>query len=299
MKIGKPEMSDDGQMIEIGDRIDDLFVEAIEPDLWERIRSMEAGQIEHGYDPFGFEPEFLKYVLPVAQFIYEKYHRTEVYGIENVPDSGRVLLVANHTGQIPMDGLLIASGCLFDREVPRMARSMVERWVPTIPFVSYFLARCGQVVGTRENCRILLRREGCILVFPEGAEGITKTYDRAYELEEFGLGFMRLALETETPIVPIGVVGGEEQLPSIWNVETLARLFNMPAFPVTPTWPALGPVGGIPLPVKYHIYFGEPMEFEGAPDDEDRNIQKKVDRVRAKIRDLTDRGLRERKGVFF
>lgn len=292
-------MSDDGEMIQIGDRIDDLFVDAIEPELWDRIREMDAGQNEYGYDPFGFEPEFLKYVIPVAKFLYNTYHRTDVFGIENIPDSGRVMLVANHTGQIPMDGFLIGSGCLLDREVPRMPRSMIERWVPTIPFVSYFLARCGQVVGTRENCRLLLRREGCILVFPEGAEGITKTYDRAYELEEFGLGFMRLALETDTPIIPIGVVGGEEQLPSIWNFETLAKILNMPAFPVTPTWPALGPVGGLPLPVKYRIYFGEPMEFEGAPDDEDRNIQEKVDRVKAKIRDLTDHGLRERKGVFF
>jgi len=292
-------MTEDGQMVEIGDRIDDLFVEALDRELWERIRSMDAGQNEHGYDPFGFEPEFLKYVLPFAKFIYENYHRTEVFGIENVPDSGRVLLVANHTGQVPVDGFLVACASLFERREPRMIRSMVERWMPTLPFVSIFISRAGQVVGTRENCRILLRREGCILVFPEGAEGISKTYDRAYELEEFGLGFMRLALENDTPIVPIGVVGGEEQAPSIWNVETLARLFNMPAFPVTPTWPLFGLLGAIPLPTKYRIYFGEPMEFEGAPDDEDRVIQQKVARVRGKIRELTDRGLRERKGVFF
>lgn len=292
-------MADDGEMVELEDLVDDLFLDAIDPDLWERIGNIEAGQNEFGYDPFGFQPEYLKYVIPVAAFLYRTYHRTEVFGIDRIPDSGRVMLVANHTGQIPMDGLLIAAGCLLDRDKPRMARSMIERWAPTIPFVSYFLARCGQVVGTRENCRILLRRNGCILVFPEGAEGITKTYDRAYELEEFGLGFMRLALETDTPIVPVGVVGGEEQLPSIWDVETLARLFNMPAFPVTPTWPLLGPAGGIPLPVKYRIYFGEPMTFDGAPDDEDRTIQSKVDRVKHEMRRMIDRGLRERKGVFF
>lgn len=292
-------MSDEDQMMRLRERVDDLFVDSIDRDLWDRILEIDAGQNEHGYDPFGFQPEYLKYVLPVAQFLYDKYFRTEAFGIENIPDSGRVMLVSNHTGQIPMDGLLIAAGCLFDRRSPRMARSMVERWVPTLPFISYFLARCGQVVGTRENCRILLRREGCILVFPEGAEGITKTYDRAYELERFGLGFMRLALETDTPVIPIGVVGGEEQLPSVWNFESLAKLLNMPAFPVTPTWPLLGVPGGIPLPVKYRIYFGEPMEFDGAPDDEDRRIQTKVDRVKGAVRGLIDRGLSERKGVFF
>lgn len=292
-------MPKDGQMIETRDRIDDLFRDRLDPELWDRIRSMDAGQNEYGYDPFGFQPEFLKYVLPVAKFLYRSYFRAEVNGIENIPDSGRVLLVSNHTGQVPVDGLLIASACLFDRDPPRMARSMVERWVPTLPFVSYFLARCGQVVGTRENCRILLRRGGCILVFPEGAEGISKTYDRAYELERFGLGFMRLALENDTPIVPVGVVGGEEQMPAIWNVESLAKLLNMPAFPITPTWPLLGPIGGLPLPVKYHLYFGKPMEFEGASDDEDRKIQQRVDRVKDALSGLIDRGLRERKGVFF
>lgn len=292
-------MREDEQMIELRERVDDALIDVLDPELWERIRSMDAGQNEYGYDPFGFEPEFLKYVAPVAKILYDKYFRTEVFGIDNVPDSGRVLLVANHSGQLPIDGLMIGSACLFSREVPRMARSMVERWVPTIPFFSYILARCGQVVGTRENCRLLLRREGCILVFPEGAKGVSKTFDEAYQLETFGLGFMRLALQTDTPIVPVGVVGGEEQLPSIWNFESLGKLLNMPAFPITPTWPLLGPIGGLPLPVKYRLYFGEPMEFEGAPDDEDRNIQLKVDRVREAIRDQIDRGLRERQGVFF
>ncbi|MFW5968897.1 MAG: lysophospholipid acyltransferase family protein, partial [Persicimonas sp.] len=217
------------------ERLDEALVDSIDDNLWDNIRSMDAGQNEYGYDPFGFDPEFLKYLLPVAQRLYHSYFRTEVHGIDNVPESGRVLLVSNHTGQIPMDGFLIGCALLFEMEPARMVRSMIERWVPTIPFISWFLARAGQVVGTRENCRILLDREGCILVFPEGARGITKTYDRAYELERFGLGFMRLALENDTPIVPVGVVGGEEQFPSVWNLESLAKLLKMPAFPITPT----------------------------------------------------------------
>jgi 1-acyl-sn-glycerol-3-phosphate acyltransferase len=292
-------MAEDGQLTDIRDRIDRALIDMLEPEVWERIRTMDAGQNEFGYDPFGFEPEFLKYIAPIAKLLHRKYFRTEVYGVENIPDSGRVLLAANHTGQVPLDGVLIGAACLFDRREPRMPRSMVERWVPTIPFVSYLLARFGQVVGTRENCRLLLRRGGMVLVFPEGVGGVNKTFDQAYELQSFGRGFMRLALDTETPIVPIGVVGGEEQMPSIWNFESMAKLLSMPSFPVTPTWPLLGPLGATPLPTKYHIHFGEPMTFEGEPDAEDRIIQQKIDRVRTAIRELTARGLRERKGVFF
>jgi 1-acyl-sn-glycerol-3-phosphate acyltransferase len=280
-------------------RVDDALVGAIDPSIWDNIGSMRAGQNDYGFDPFGFEPQFLKYVVPFAERLYRRYFRAQVFGIDNIPSSGPVLLVSNHTGQIPIDGFLIGCALLFDKYPARMVRSMVEHWVPTIPFVSWFMARAGQVVGTRQNCRILLGRDGCILVFPEGARGINKTYDHAYELAKFGLGFMRLALENDTPIVPVGVVGGEEQMPTIWNFESLGRLLGMPAFPITPTWPLLGPLGALPLPVKYRIYFGEPMRFEGASDDEDRVVGAQVEQVRSAIRELVERGLREREGVFF
>jgi len=280
-------------------RLDDALVGGLDPKVWENISSMRAGQNEYGYDPFGFEPEFLKYIYPVAERLYRNYFRVETFNIDHIPDDGPVLLVSNHTGQLPIDGFLIGCALLFDRQPARMVRSMVEHWVATIPFVSWFMARAGQVVGTRQNCRILLGRGGCILVFPEGTRGVNKTFDRAYELAPFGYGFMRLALENNTPIVPVGVVGGEEQMPTIWNFESLGRLLGIPAFPITPTWPLLGPLGALPLPVKYRIHFGEPMHFEGASDDEDRVIGEKVDQVKAAIHKLVQSGLRERKGVFF
>lgn len=281
------------------DRVEDALIKTIHPDVWERIRKMDAGQNRYGFDPFGFQPEFLKFVAPLASALYRHYFRVETHGIERVPDSGPVLLVSNHTGQIPLDGMMIATGMLIEKNPPRMVRSMVERWVPSLPFISRLLARTGQVVGTRENARLLLARQGCILVFPEGVRGINKTYDRAYELEEFGLGFMRLALATKTPIVPVAVVGAEEQMPAIYDVKWLAKLLGMPAFPITPTWPLLGPLGALPLPVKYRIYFGEPMHFEGAPDEEDRVIGVEVEKVRQAINEMLIRGLEERKGVFF
>lgn len=278
--------------------LDALVERTVSEQALEKIRRLEEGQSQEGFDPFGFEPEFLKYVIPPAEALYRHYFRVETFGLEHIPDQGPVLLIANHSGQIPLDGLMIGTACLLDREPPRMVRSMVERWVATLPVASWFFARAGQVVGTRENARTLLRRGGCILVFPEGVRGINKTYDQAYELQEFGLGFMRLALETQTPIIPVGVIGAEEQMPSIVNVESIGKLFGSPAFPITPTWPLLGPVGALPLPVKYRLHFGEPMRFEGDPDDEDRVVRAQVQQVKDHISALLEQGLRQRSGIF-
>ena len=278
--------------------LDDLFLGALSKDAWENIKSLQAGQNEHGFDPFGFEPQFLKYIAPIAEWLFRVYFDAQVHGIEHIPDDGPVLLISNHSGQIPVDGMLIGTACLLEKKPPRMVRSMVERWVPDIPFVSWVFARAGQVVGTRENARIILRRGGCILVFPEGVRGISKTYDHAYELAEFGLGFMRLALETGTPIVPVGVIGGEEQMPAVADLKGLAGMFGMPALPITPTFPLLGPLGGLPLPVRYRIHFGKAMRFEGAPDDEDRVIRAQVREVTDAIEALLEQGLSEREGVF-
>ncbi len=260
------------------------------PEVRETIDLLELRQREHGYDPFGFHPEALEKVLPIAHAAYRHYFRVKVDGMEHVPD-GRALLISNHSGQLPFDAAMIATSLLIERRPPRVARSMVEKWVPTLPFVSTFMSRCGQVVGTPANARALLQQGEAILVFPEGARGISKTIDRAYQLEEFGTGFMRLALETDTPIIPIGVVGAEEQIPSIYNARNIAKLFGMPALPISPTLV-------VPLPVKYRIYFGEPLRFEGDPDDEDRVIRAKVQQVMGRVEDLLRRGLVERTSIF-
>jgi 1-acyl-sn-glycerol-3-phosphate acyltransferase len=144
----------------------------------------------------------------------------------------------------------------------------------------------------------MLERGECVMVFPEGVRGMNKLYRDRYRLQRFGMGFMRLALETRTPIVPVAIIGSEEQQPGLANLSRIARLFGAPALPITPTFPLLGPLGLWPLPVKYHIYFGEPMTFEGDPSDDDAHIEEKVDVVRAAIDRGFARGLRARKGVF-
>jgi 1-acyl-sn-glycerol-3-phosphate acyltransferase len=208
-----------------------------------------------------------------------------------------VLLISNHSGQIPMDAALIGASLFMDVEPPRFMRAMVDKWTQTLPFVSLLFARVGQVVGVPENAKRLLDNDEALLVFPEGARGISKSFDKRYQLCDFGLGFMRLALETGTPIVPIAVIGGEEQYISVGNFDSLARLLRAPSMPILPQ--LLLPFGALPLPTRYRIYFGEPMRFEGDPDEEDAVIEEKVFVVKATIQSMINRGLKARKSIFF
>jgi len=258
----------------------------------QELQALTRTENEYGVDPFGFNLDYSLAAVAPLLWVYRNYHRVETFGIEKVP-KGRVLLVANHSGQLPMDGAMIGVAMMMEAKPPRAIRSMVEKWVPTLPYISTFFARVGQIVGTPENCRRLLMAEEAILVFPEGARGITKLWPQRYQLQEFGLGFMRLALETDTPIVPIAVVGAEEQAPALVDVKPVAKLLGFPAFPLTPT--------GLPfpLPTKYRLYFGDPMHFTGRADDEDSELDKKVRTVKAAIQTMIHQGLKERRGVFW
>ncbi len=263
-------------------------------DFDERVRRV-AEQRDH-VDPFGFDVEWTKWALLAVSVLYRHYFRVEVEGVGNVPQ-GRVLLIANHSGQVPIDGAVIAASLFYDADPPRAVRSMVEKWSQTLPFVSVFFTRCGQVVGVPENARRLLEMDEALLVFPEGTKGISKPFSERYKLKEFGLGFMRLALETQTPIVPIAVIGAEEQYINLGNIRTLAKALGMPVFPVVPQF--LIPGAQMPLPTRYRVYFGDPLRFEGDPDDEDAVIQAKVDIVRATIQSMIIRGLKERRHIFW
>ena len=225
---------------------------------------------------------------PAAAKLSRSYFRTIVQGIENLP-SGRVLIVANHSGQIPLDGVIIAISVFLEANPPRFVRAMVEKWSQTLPFVSMFFATCGQVVGVPENANRLLAHDEALLVFPEGTRGLSKTFQQRYQLTDFGLGFMRLALETDTPIVPVAVIGAEEQYISVGQLRSLAKALHMPSFPVIPQ--LLIPGGQFPLPTRYRLYFGEPLRFRGDPDDDDAVIEEKVWVVKATIQSMLNRGL--------
>ena len=263
-----------------------------------RVARIPAQLNSYGYDPWGYNPEVFKTFLLPAAFLYRYYFRCITTGIENVPE-GRVLLIGNHGGQIALDGLMVTAAMVLEAEPPRLTRGMGEYWLGTLPWMSVLLDRIGSAVGTPQTCIDMLHAGECVLAFPEGVRGMNKLYVDAYQLQEFGLGFMRMALETDTPIVPFAVVGSEEQAPGIANLKSLGRLLGMPAFPVTLTWPWLGPLGMIPLPAHYHIQFGAPMRFEGAANDEDEVIEDKVRVVKDRIQTMLREGLANRKSIFF
>lgn len=277
-------------------RIDEWLTDMLGEEFNARLSRVPLALGPSGVDPFGLDPQWAKYALASVAFLHRRYFRSEVHGIEHVP-SGRVLLIANHSGQVPIDGALIGAAMFMDAEPPRIVRAMVERWAVTLPFVSLLFSRVGQVVGVPENAHRLLEQGEALLVFPEGSRGISKTFDHRYQLTDFGLGFMRLAIETDTPIVPIAVIGGEEQYISVANVQSLAKLFRMPAFPVLPQ--LFVPGGQLPLPTKYRLYFGEPMRFRGDPDDDDAVIEEKVWLVKQTIQSMVNRGVKARKHIFW
>jgi 1-acyl-sn-glycerol-3-phosphate acyltransferase len=263
-----------------------------------RLRRMPTRLNEYGYDPWGLDVDTTRRALVVCTLLYRHYFRVETHDIENLPD-GRVMVISNHAGQIALDAAMIGTATILEREPPRILRGMGEYWLPTVPFLNILMSRTGSVVGTPKNCTDLLRIEEAVIAFPEGIRGMNKLFSERYRLQRFGSGFMRLALATKSPIVPVAVVGSEEQAPAIANLQGLGRLLGMPAFPITLTFPLLGPLGLLPLPVKYRIYFGKPLRFEGDPDDEDAVIDRKVERVVDAIQSMLDRGLRERPGIFF
>ncbi len=275
--------------------LDETLERLLGEELHARLARVPMALGGSGVDPFGLDPEWAKFALTTVGLLHRRYFRTEVHGIEHVPE-GRILLVANHSGQVPLDGAMIGAAMFMDAEPPRIVRAMVEKWAVSLPFVSLLFARVGQVVGVPENAKRLLEQGEALLVFPEGARGISKTFDQRYQLTEFGLGFMRLAIETGTPIVPVALIGAEEQYVSIANVQTLAKLLRMPAFPIIPQ--LFLPGGQLPLPTKYRLWFGEPMTFGGDADDDDAVIDEKVWLVKQTIQSMLNRGLKERTHIF-
>ncbi len=275
---------------------DDLALKMLGSDFDDRSAQLRAHYEEVGGDPFGIDPDTAKYAVVAAAFFHRFWFRTSVHGVENVP-AGRVLLIANHSGQVPIDGAIIGAAMFLDADPPRLIRAMVEKWAVTLPFVATLFARVGQVVGVPENARLLLKQGEPLLVFPEGAKGVSKPFTERYQLTDFGLGFMRLAIETNTPIVPVAVIGAEEQFINFGNVKWAARALGAPSFPIVPQW--LVPGAQMPLPTKYHLHFGEAMRFSGDPDDDDAVIEEKVWVVKQTIQSMLNRGLKKRKSIFF
>lgn len=266
----------------------------LDEDTKKRIDLIAARQTnEFGVDQFGLDIQTLRAVTPIMCWFYRHYFRVECFGAENI-GKGRMMVIANHSGQLPFDGAMIAAAFLLEAKTPRLLRGMAERWTAEIPFISTLLPRMGQVVGTPSTCKTLLEREEGVIVFPEGVKGISKLFSERYQLAQFGSGFMRIALESKSPIIPVALIGAEEQAPAVANLGSVAKALGIPALPLI--FPQIIPW---PLPVKYRIYIGEPMHFNGDGTEEDDDISLMVLETKNRIQEMINQGLRERKHVFF
>ena len=220
-----------------------------------------SAQLELRSDGFGFDPEFTERVKNVALWFYRNYWRVEVDGVKNVPARGRALLVANHAGIIPYDGAMIRTAILAEHPHPRHARMLVVDWAFAMPFTNMLLVKTGNVLAHPDNAAALLERDELVGVFPEGVKGASKPYRDRYRIRRLGRGgFVQVALRTGAPIIPVAVVGSEEVHPVVADLQPIARLLGLPTLPITPTFPWLGLGGVIPLPSKWFIAFGKPIE---------------------------------------
>ncbi len=254
-------------------------------------------------DDFGFDPVYEERVMPIFEFLYERYFRVECQGVENIPAEGRCLVVGNHSGTIPYDGAMLKVAVKREHPKRRDVRWLAEDFIFHFPFLGSFTNRVGAVRACQENAERLLRQEALVAVFPEGIKGIGKLFKDRYKLQRFGRGgFIKLCLRTNTPVVPVAVVGAEETHPMLVRVQSLAEVLGLPYIPVTPTFPLLGPLGLLPAPTKWKIVFGEAQSFEGygpeAADDEIL-VGQLAEQVRSTIQGMLDRSVGARRSIWF
>jgi 1-acyl-sn-glycerol-3-phosphate acyltransferase len=254
-------------------------------------------------DDFGKDPAYAARVQPFFDFLYKRYFRVDTVGATNIPSEGRCLIVANHSGTFPYDGVMMKTALLHAHPQKRDMRWLAEDFIFYLPFLGAFMNRIGAVRACQENAERLLKQGRLVGVFPEGVKGIGKLFRERYKLQRFGRGgFIRLCLRTETPIVPCAVIGAEESAPMLMRIEYLANLFGVRYLPITPTFPALGPLGLVPAPTKWRIEFGEPLRFDGyGPEaaDDSLLVGRLTEKVRSTIQAMLDRGVADRRSVWF
>jgi 1-acyl-sn-glycerol-3-phosphate acyltransferase len=255
-------------------------------------------------DEMGRDPAYAARYTPLLDFLYRRYFRTQCQGIDNIPSDGRAILVANHSGALPYDALMIMRAVEREHPAGRQVRPLLEDEVFHFPYLGTFLNRMGGVRACPENAEKLLAEEQLVAVFPEGIQGIGKLYRDRYQLQRFGRGgFIKLALRTGSPIIPVAVVGAEEATPMLAKFTWLARALGLPHLPITPIFPLLGPAGLLPLPSKWLVCFGEPIDLtsEGrAADADDRLlVARMAESVRAKVQNMIGDLLSARGGSAF
>jgi 1-acyl-sn-glycerol-3-phosphate acyltransferase len=272
--------------------------------VWQRWRKLAMRDRSDVVDEFGRDPRVAARVDPLLEFLYKSYFRVEARGVGHIPDGGRGLIVANHSGTLPYDGAMIMHAVRSEHRARREVRPLVEDFVFHFPYLGTLMNRIGGVRACPENAERLLSQDQLVAVFPEGIKGIGKLFKERYQLQRFGRGgFIKLALKCDAPIIPTAVVGAEEIHPMVGKITWLAKSFGIPYIPVTPTFPFLGPLGMVPLPTKWFLVFGEPLYFnaEYGPDGAGDRIlvNKLAEQVRIKIQEMIDAVLKQRRSILF
>ena len=303
---GEPERSHrdgDAELRELERRVEHRRTPAFPIDLrrrlplesvWRRWRALAMWGRSDVVDDFGHDPRATARWEWLLEFLYSKWFRVEATGLEHVPGRGRALLVANHAGSLPYDSAMVMHAVRRDHPARRDVRPLVEDTVFHLPFLGPVMNRIGGVRADPDNAERLLLRDELVAVFPEGEKGMDKLWKDRYRLQRFGRGgFVKLALRTGAPIIPVAVVGAEEAAPMLGKVTWFAKNIGIPWIPVTPTFPWLGPAGLLPLPSKWYVEFGAPIDLaaqglDARSVDDRLLVNRLADQIRTQIQTMIE-----------
>lgn len=247
-------------------------------------------------DPFGLSPNRFAQVYRFLVPFYEEYFRVRTFGQENIPDQ-KLMLVSNHSGQLPFDGIMLTMSYFLHAPSPHIPRGMAERFLMKLPFLGKLTSETGGILGDRKNCHFVLSRNETVMVFPEGVRGISKSTSEFYNLKSFSLGFIRLCLQFKTPIVPVAIVGAEEIYPWVMQLPWLAKLFQLPSFPITPFFPFTGLMGLVPLPSPIDIYYGPVIELDYniSSESPDHILKPIAEKIQKQIQHMVNQGKKNKR----
>ena len=266
----------------------------VSPEMKARLKHFHFHDAGHGFDVFGLSPSFIEFGVGLTRWPYDSWFRVKSQGHENIPDVGAAILASNHSGNLPFDGAMLWADVVRHTNPPRVVRGIADHFVPALPFVGTLFARAGMVGGSRGNVRALLETGELLMIFPEGTPGIIKPFSERYQLRPFRLGHAELAIRNGAPIIPVGIVGAEEQMPALFSSKTLGSVLGLEALPI--------PITPLPLPVKYHIYYGPPIavqdRYPSSAADDPEVLTQVASEVQSAVQSLLEKGLQERKGVF-
>ena len=249
-------------------------------------------------DEFGMDDVSLARSRTLLDFLMDRYWRVEVQGFDAIESGRPNLLVANRSGLLPYDGVMLSHAIERWHPLHRRPRFLVADWLITLPFAQPYLARLGGVRACRENADRLLRTGHSVIAFPEGVKGAAKVFAERYRLKRFGRGgVIRAAVENRVPLVPVGIVGAEEAHPILFKSGLPARALGLPFVPVTPTFPLLGPLGLLPLPTKWIISVGAPIPLDDLDVDsldDELLLSRLTEELRGRIQELVSEALEQR-----